>query len=425
MSKDDREERTTEEKPGGSPRLGREAKIGVAVLLVLLIVFGTVVTRRLMGEAPDEVASTAVEKEKEREKDKLFGEAQNELFGREHKSRLFGGAGQATVVPAKAASTKPPRTSPGDHDRWKLPADKPDAKRTGDNGPARSSPSFMPEPPKPPAADPYERYASDPPAVRNLGRPAHEEESANDLRLVSPDEPARRRHPEPRYGQADAGDVGSGYALAAPAPSPSRVSPVGQYGDNDVRRGPIGSPYGNNELRRGGTGFAHASPPPRHDDGKYEVQPNDSYWTISERLYGTGAYFKALAEHNRGKASSENQLQPGELILAPPVTQLEQTYPDLCPKASRRETLQNRASTVSTRNQYRTGRTYTVAEGDTLFNIARYELGKASRWVEIYELNRDVLGKDFNYLTPGTQLSLPQDEKPDALTRQPGSTYRR
>ena len=38
-----------------------------------------------------------------------------------------------------------------------------------------------------------------------------------------------------------------------------------------------------------------------------------------------------------------------------------------------------------------------MAEGDTLFNIARYELGKASRWVEIYEFNRDLLGKDFNY----------------------------
>ena len=30
---------------------------------------------------------------------------------------------------------------------------------------------------------------------------------------------------------------------------------------------------------------AHAS------NGDYEVQPNDNYWTISERLYGAGAYF--------------------------------------------------------------------------------------------------------------------------------------
>ena len=44
------------------------------------------------------------------------------------------------------------------------------------------------------------------------------------------------------------------------------------------------------------------------DDGKYEVQPNDSYWTISERVYGSGAYFRALAEQNRGKAARPDRL---------------------------------------------------------------------------------------------------------------------
>ena len=122
---------------------------------------------------------------------------------------------------------------------------------------------------------------------------------------------------------------------------------------------------------------------PRRDDGKYEVQPNDSYWTISERLYGTNAYFKALAAHNRDKGKSEETLRPGDLILAPTVAQLEQSYPDLCPKPSHREAeqTQSRALTVGmSQQQFRGGQTYTVAEGDTLFNIARYELGKASRW---------------------------------------------
>ena len=186
--------------------------------------------------------------------------------------------------------------------------------------------------------------------------------------------------------------------------------PLAQYDGDDYRRESA-------EPRRQAASCvipprsSYNNPPPRRDDGKYEVQPNDSYWTISEQLYGTGAYFKALAQHNRGKGAGEDRLQPGELILAPTVAELEKSYPDLCPKPSRREALQSqsqsRASTVSTRNQYRGGRTYTVAEGDTLFNIARYELGKASRWAEIYDLNRDVLGKDFNYLTPGIQLVLP------------------
>ncbi len=55
-------------------------------------------------------------------------------------------------------------------------------------------------------------------------------------------------------------------------------------------------------------------------------------------------------------------------------------------------------------------RTYTVAEGDSLFDIARCELGKASRWVEIYDLNTDVIGKDIDCLAPGTQIVLPNDD---------------
>ncbi len=68
------------------------------------------------------------------------------------------------------------------------------------------------------------------------------------------------------------------------------------------------------------------------------------------------------------------------------------------------------------------GRVYVVQVGDTLFDIARYELGKASRWAEIYDLNRNQLGSDYDYLAPGTKLVLP-DEQPnqaDNITARPG-----
>ena len=58
---------------------------------------------------------------------------------------------------------------------------------------------------------------------------------------------------------------------------------------------------------------------------------------------------------------------------------------------------------------------------------ARYELGKASRWPEIQALNRDVVGNDPNYLTPGLQLVLPDDDtRPvENVTQRPGTgTYR-
>lgn len=65
--------------------------------------------------------------------------------------------------------------------------------------------------------------------------------------------------------------------------------------------------------------------------------------------------------------------------------------------------------------------TYVVEEGDTLFDIARHELGEASRWVEIYELNRDRLGNDHDYLTPGLKLIMPNDARTDRVTLRPGT----
>jgi nucleoid-associated protein YgaU len=69
------------------------------------------------------------------------------------------------------------------------------------------------------------------------------------------------------------------------------------------------------------------------------------------------------------------------------------------------------------------GRTYVVQEGDTLSSIVRNELGKVSRWAEIYQLNREALGKDYDYLTPGMRLVLPiRDSQPsDRTTRRDDS----
>ena len=54
---------------------------------------------------------------------------------------------------------------------------------------------------------------------------------------------------------------------------------------------------------------------------------------------------------------------------------------------------------------------------------ARHQLGKPSRWGEIYQLNREVLGSDFDYLKPGTELLLPvTDSRPDPIARQPNGT---
>lgn len=72
------------------------------------------------------------------------------------------------------------------------------------------------------------------------------------------------------------------------------------------------------------------------------------------------------------------------------------------------------------------GRLYTVREGDTLYDIARNELGKASRWSEIYDLNAERLGNCLDALPAGAQIVLPEDHNAaTALGRAGGSTYQR
>jgi nucleoid-associated protein YgaU len=153
--------------------------------------------------------------------------------------------------------------------------------------------------------------------------------------------------------------------------------------------------------------------------GKYRVQPNDNYWVIAEKLYGNAGYFKALQAYNQSRTPQHaDGLAVGDSISAPTAEELMKAYPNLCPKPRKLPSTQ--LARQASNHRPLGSKVYVVEEGDTLFDVARYELGKASRWAEIYDLNRDVLGEDFDYLKPGTQLVLPNDRTgEDRMTRQP------
>lgn len=51
--------------------------------------------------------------------------------------------------------------------------------------------------------------------------------------------------------------------------------------------------------------------------------------------------------------------------------------------------------------------TYTVEKGDSLWEIAKKRLGDGSKWSEIYNLNKDVLGSNPDLIFSGTELKLP------------------
>lgn len=51
--------------------------------------------------------------------------------------------------------------------------------------------------------------------------------------------------------------------------------------------------------------------------------------------------------------------------------------------------------------------TYTVKSGDSLWKIAQKNLGSGSRWQEIYDLNKSVIGSNPNLIYPGQVYNMP------------------
>jgi len=240
--------------------------------------------------------------------------------------------------------------------------------------------------------------------------------------------PLRGRH---HHGQNDAypgygtrPHSESGYSQGQAYTTSDTAGAAQQYGYETA-------PYAQKTARQYNSGYGgyggralvsvHGNLGCRRDDGKYIVGPNDNFCTISQRLYGTDAYFKALAECNRAQFPDENRLRVGDAIDAPEESELVAKYPDLCPDPKRREVIRSRISAASTGTRYRSGSMYTVQEGDTLFDIARYKLGSGTRWPEIFELNSDILQGDFDYVTPGMSLALPGEpsDSVDSVTRRP------
>ncbi|QDU97859.1 LysM peptidoglycan-binding domain-containing protein [Lignipirellula cremea] len=133
-----------------------------------------------------------------------------------------------------------------------------------------------------------------------------------------------------------------------------------------------------------------------------QTLPNDSFWMISERAYGTGVYFKALYQHNRDQFPYPDRLPTGAPLQIPPLAELQVLYPDLCPEPEAAAPKENVLPEATRR------RLYSVRNGDTLYEIARRELGEGSRWTDIYRLNQAKLGDRYDNLPVDMQLVLPE-----------------
>lgn len=137
------------------------------------------------------------------------------------------------------------------------------------------------------------------------------------------------------------------------------------------------------------------------------VEENENYWSISKRVYGTPAYFHALAKYNEPRIRDPKRLRPGMTVLTPAAEELAARYPKL---------ISSGGSAAPAEDAGRAGflvdgegrPAYRVGKDDTLGKIAQEHLGRASRWVQIYEMNRAAI-PNAKALKPGTVLRLPGD----------------
>ncbi len=410
MGKEEKTDMDKERKTG----MGKEAKIGLTVIGVLLVIFGLVLANRLRQGDDDSTASNSTEASKDEDAAKNDKTpAAEQTLAKNNSSSMP--AVKTTVVPAKTVSKQTPETPAS---RWNVASDKNKSKTAAG---ASRAPSYMPNPNTARHYGSYRNGANpSAPKPREQSGQANVPKSNPFRDRQVPDAPPIRQSAQQTGGRSRGCAITGGYSpgsgKAYQTQQPYAQDQVNQYTASNTRTASLYAPASTPTRQTGQT--------LQNGNGTYQVRPNDSYWEISRKLYGTGAYFSALAEHNRDKIPRENELSVGDIISAPNVTELEKTYPDLCPKPSRRETVKRREAGAAGYRpvNYAGGRQYVVQEGDTLFDIARYELGKASRWVEIHKLNRDVLGDDFDYLTPGLRLALPSDQKPNTVTRRPGPT---
>lgn len=257
---------------------------------------------------------------------------------------------------------------------------------------------------------------------------------------------------------------GPGAALGVPT-SAIEPQPAGEFTARSAIPAEPPAPYDQNPA---GRAVPVSAAMPGEAAAVYTVQPNDNFWQISKNVYGTARLFKALTAHFEQQGVTSQRLRAGMQLPMPSRGDLEAHFSALIDKAP--AAIQPAGGTSSPvlargREMFSSptlsgtpvvvgpqlgtpdvmspaGPTlavpegedagnfyvgdqgqpmYTVGSDDTLTSIAQRHLGRASRWNEIFELNKSVL-QTPDRLRPGLVIQLPGDAS--NISRSPSGVAR-
>ena len=384
-------------------RVAREAAIGLTVLTVLAAIFVVVLVNRFSGkqEAAEDsrkpgaaaVAASAARRQNTKGANEsptvLRPEPTPELWQRPTSPSSGEYESADSFLAGTRSAALPVTTEPAPHARraaYLPPIGDSSADDVADRAPASATDRGLPQ-----------DFADD---HRSTGSPAPAREF--------PDQ-------SDRPPIASAPTVGNEEPAALPEEIFEVLEPPGNFGS--ARTETIGSDSVDSAYDEGPSLDLQPADQPhilpttaiRPIGGTLRALRDDSFWSISERVYGTGVYFKALYEHNRERFPEPDRIAQGGEVEVPSLDALKRLYPDLCAQPSEEGTVVY--SQLRQTEQPKT-RSYVVRQGETLWDIARYELGQGSRYVEIQRLNRDRLGEDYNRPPAGMTLQLPVEAAP-------------
>ncbi len=150
----------------------------------------------------------------------------------------------------------------------------------------------------------------------------------------------------------------------------------------------------------------------------YTVAPGDTLTRIAAKHYGKGSrrFINAIVDANRSTIADPDKLRAGIDLVIPSVEGSAVAPSGGAPESG--FAVANRRAAGPTSRSGRGGqyRWYQIKKNDRYISIAREQLGDASRWEEIYELNKEKF-PDAGMIREGVRIKLPMGHSASAGRR--------